>query len=87
MIKITDFSHNGKTYTLKEPLQLTINGHLAFNDELGIQVVIYPKMKGQLETFAKQQLADLWCVYALSPDDDLSKSGLVMKRKLLRMVK
>lgn len=86
MTEINSFECNGKTYTLKEPLQLTINGNLAFNDELGIQVIIYSKMENQLLTFAKQQLADLWSAYAICSDDELSESELAFKRKLVEMV-
>ena len=86
MIEIRDFTHKGKTYILKEPLKLSIEGNCASNDDLGILVVVYKAMEGQVEAFAKQQLSDLWSAYAECRDEELSDSGLEFKRKLTDMV-
>lgn len=86
MIEITDFIHNGKTFTLKNPLKLFIEEGVAYNDDVGISVIIYSKMENQLITFAKKQLSDLWGIYAECRDEELSDDGLKIKEKLLELV-
>ena len=86
MIEIHDFTHKGIKYTLKEPLKLSIDGNSAYNDDFAIQVVIYKSLEGQVEQFAKQQLADLWEAYVCCREEELSKNALAFKRKLLGMV-
>lgn len=84
--QVAEFNFKGKIYKFKQPLTLTIERNCAFNDELGISVVIYKQMPGQLKRDANGQICMLWEGYALCPDEKLSISGLELKHKLLSMV-
>lgn len=81
---INDFSLNGVTYTLKEPLVLKEEGNSVFNDDFCIMVVSYNPE--QTLEFAKKQLADLWSIYVEGDGREFSTYALAFKRKLKRLV-
>lgn len=84
--KISGFVFRGVEFRFKTPLIVFIEGHLAYNDELGLSIVYYESMEGQLERDVNGQLCMLWEEFALCPDEKLSKSGLELKKKLIEMV-
>jgi len=85
---ITNFTLDGTTYMLKQPLELQPQfkeGYCELIDEhLGIYIVA--PTEEQLQTDYESTLAMMFSIYAGSMDFELNDTSLKVKNKLLEMV-